>query len=303
MSSEVFVSLAPRTRRISSLASYPASAKVSASLFNFLVRDAVMRVVPKIPPSAYVNWYKVIDVWTSAGPIKEASVTRYLCNSPQFGGVGDSPLFWQSILQAGRANQVYWNSTHIDGATQCFYGKGSPDDVANALRVVEDVAVAALDHPALKPFRKILQDPDSRLAEVCSTYIGVDCNGFVGNYGKENDLPKADPNLIPSLWKNVGPIDQWRSRVEDIAELDVLIWPHGSHIAIIDSMDHGQFTICQSTGGGGPQISTGHTITAAGQTAEGTPQFAVSAGSPRPVTMPAKVRIKPVGFEVTNYPW
>ncbi|HKV78250.1 MAG TPA: hypothetical protein VJP02_08935 [Candidatus Sulfotelmatobacter sp.] len=262
-----------------------------------------MRIVPKIPPSAYVNWYKSIDVWTSAGPVKEASVTRYLCNLPQYGGLGDSLSFWQSIIQAGRAKQVTWSSDKIYGATQCFYGKGSPDDVAYALRIVEDVAAAALDHPALKPFRSILEDEDDRLADVCTKYIGVDCNGFVGNYGKENALPKADRNLLPSLWKNVGPIDEWRSSVDDIKELDVLIWPHGSHIAIIDSMDHGQFTICQSTGGGGPQTSTGHTIKAAGQTAEGTAQFAVSGGSPRPITLPATVRIKSVGFEVVNYPW
>jgi hypothetical protein len=266
-----------------------------------------MRIVPKIPPSAFVNWYKAIDVWTSAGPIKEASVTRYLCNLPQYGGVGDSPLFWQSIIQAGRAKQVTWRGDKISGATQCFYGKGSPDDVEYALRVVEDVAEAALDHPALKPFRSILEDEDNRLATVCEKYIGVDCNGFVGNYGKENALPRADPNLVPSLWKNVGPIDQWRSSVDAISPLDVLIWPHGAHIAIIDSVDNGLFTICQSTGGGGPQTSARHTITAAGKTAEGDPQFTVSGGArddgQRPPTLPANVRIKAIGFEITNYPW
>jgi hypothetical protein len=266
-----------------------------------------MNIVPKIPPSDYVNWYKTIDVWTSAGPIKEASVTRYLCNAPQFGGVGDSPLFWQSILQAGRAKSVFFNSSKINGATQCFYGKGTPDDVAYALRVVEDVAEAALDHPALARFRSILEDEDNRLANVCSTYIGLDCNGFVGNYGKENALPKADPNLVPSLWKNVGPIDQWRSSVDDIKELDVLIWPHGAHIAIIDSIDNNHFTLCQSTGGPGPQTSKGHTITRNGQTADGNPQFQVGRGTRDdgqcPPTLPANVKIKAIGFEVTGYPW
>ncbi len=253
----------------------------------------------KVSPSTYVQWYKVIDVWTSAGPVKSASVTRYLCNLPKYGGVGDSPLFWQSILRAAQAGRVFYRHDQAEAAGQCFWGKGTPDDVRNALRIVEDVAIAVPNHPDLKPFRNVL-DGDDRIAKVCSTYIGVDCNGFIGNYGVENRLPLASPNLVPNLWENVCRSEKWRSKVEDIKPLDVLIWPHGAHIAIIDSIQGDTFTICQATGGVGPQTSFGHVIAAAKRDDDG-PKFLVGNGTgkygPPPPTLPATVRIKSIGFE------
>ena len=75
-----------------------------------------MGVVPKIPPSAYVNWYQNIDVWTTAGPVKQASVTRYLCNIAKYGGLGDSPVFWQTILQAANAAKLFYRTDQVAGA-------------------------------------------------------------------------------------------------------------------------------------------------------------------------------------------
>lgn len=263
-----------------------------------------MGVVPKVSPATYVGWYQVIDVCPSKGPVRQAGVTRYLCNLPQYGGVGDSPVFWQCILQAARDGQVFYNSSHVAGAGQCFWGKGSPDDVAHALRIVEDVAQENPGHPSLKRFQDVLTG-DDRVAKVCDQFIGVDCNGFIGNLGVENGIPQASPNLLPGLWKNVGPIDKWRSSVDEIQPLDVLIWPHDSHIAIIHDVKDGRFTVCQSTGGGGPQISFGHSIAAAGMTPDNKPQFLVGSGARQdgkcPITLPAKVRIKSIGFDVTNY--
>lgn len=256
-------------------------------------------VVAKVLPSTYVQWYKAIDVLTSAGLVRSASVQRYLCNLPQYGGIGDSPVFWQSILIAAKAGKIFYREDQLAGASQCFWGKGTPDDVAHALRVVEDVALAMPNHPALQPFRDVLSG-DDRVAKVCEKYIGLDCNGFIGNFGKENGLPSADPNLVPNLWANVGPRNEWRSSVDQIKPLDVLIWPAGAHIAIIDSIQGSQFTICQATGGSGPQTSSGHAISAAKKDAENRPQFLVGAGlgkyGPPPATLPATVRIKSIGF-------
>jgi len=284
---------------------FPVAGESRATIPNALSQEMRMGVVPKIPPSAYVNWYQNIDVWTTAGPVKQASVTRYLCNIAKYGGLGDSPVFWQTILQAANAAKLFYRKDQVAGATQCFWGKAAPDDVAHALRIVEDVAVNNLDYPGLKPFHGILADND-RIAKVCEKYIGVDCNGFVGNYAVENSLPGGGPNTLPNDWSNVGPVNKWRSTVAEIQPLDVLIWPDGAHIAIIDSVKNGQFAVCQSTGPGGPQTSTGHVISPA-TTADTTPRFKVDVGRRQdgqcPSTIPATVRIKSIGFIVTGYVW
>jgi hypothetical protein len=260
-----------------------------------------MPTVASVPPSTYVIWYKVIDVWTDrdVDKFQQASVTRYLCNLEKFGGLGDSLNLWQSILTAG-SGDLPVGGAKLDRATQVFYGKGTPDDVAIALRVVDYVARKNLDHPALAKFKSILSG-DDRLASVCEKYIGVDCNGFVGNYAKEMGVPQASPNLVPGLWKNVGPINKWRSSVADIQPFDVLIFPSNSHIAMVDKVSAGTLTICQSTGPGGPQTSSGHSVSLAAPADGDTPaQFTVGTGmtegGEHPSTLPNTVRIKSIGL-------
>ena len=183
--------------------------------------------------------YIIGTFWTDrdTNQIQPASVNRYLCNLEKFGGLGDSLNLWQSILTAGRGDLPV-SGAKLDRATQVFYGKGTPDDVAIALRVVDWVARKQPDHPALAKFKSVLSG-DDRVAEVCKKYIGVDCNGFIGNYAQEMGVPQAGPNLVPGLWKNVGPIDRWRSAVADIQPYDVLIFPSNSHIAMVDSVAAG----------------------------------------------------------------
>jgi hypothetical protein len=265
-------------------------------------------ILPEVPPSAYVNRYKQIGVRTHDGQIKQVSMSRYLCNRAEDGGVGDSPKFWQAIVQAARDAKIWYGSDAANRAGQCFWGKGTPNDVANALRIVDEVASTNPEHAALKPFGAILKGED-RINKVCQEYIGLDCNGFVGNYAKENRLPQADPNLVPALWANLGPRGndgkpKWRAKVGEICPLDVLIWHGGAHIAIIDSVMGGQFTICQSTGPGGPQTSTAHSIAEVKNSADGWFQVSKGMGTGGmlgPSTLPRTVQIKCVGFDGTHH--
>ncbi|MCW5966120.1 MAG: hypothetical protein KIT83_18930, partial [Bryobacterales bacterium] len=66
--------------------------------------------------------------------------------------------------------------------------------------------------------------------------IGLDCNGFVGNFTKQRGMMAADghfgPNTEPNVFAARG---LKRDKIEDIQIRDVFLWPGSSqHIAIVD---------------------------------------------------------------------
>ena len=93
-------------------------------------------------------------------------------------------------------------------------------------------------------------------------YLGLDCNGFVGNYLKRTKLIKFDPN-------DYHPKDYYthakgvRKSLKAVSDGDLLVWANFQHIAIIDGFGsggeystHGGYSVnvYQSTSGG-PQES------------------------------------------------
>ena len=250
-------------------------------------------VTAKFSPSDYVKAYRNLEIMTARG-CKQTGVVQYLCRIYTPGLYAEADSFWQAVMPVIlKKKLIIYND--LPWLAECFHGKGSPGWIRYALWAVDQV------NPDEVPKYRDDLSGDDRIDKVCMKFIGVDCNGFAGNYCVDNlhpGCPPANfPNLLPALWKNLSPIS-WRSKVSDIKPLDVLIYPGNHHIAIIDSKQGSTFTICQSTGGG-PQTSFGHTIQEAGSS-DNTPQFQVSNGTglygPPPSQLPALLRIKSIGF-------
>jgi hypothetical protein len=137
-----------------------------------------------------------------------------------------------------------------------FEAKGSPDDIADTLRLACGLGVVQKHmHWTGGPVTAGL------LNAFCDRYLGIDCNGFVGNYLQSIGLSYPGPN---NSVERFAPPERRKSRLEDVRPLDVLVWlrPNGvgDHVAIIDQInrvdrDHAgkvkavECTVVESCGG------------------------------------------------------
>jgi hypothetical protein len=103
-------------------------------------------------------------------------------------------------------------------------GKGSPEEIAVALHLVAKYQMYD---------KKFLDDSAQGVQDYCTCYIGLDCNGFVGNYAQAIGLSKR-PNTDISTFSPPG---ARRSELGDVRANDVLVWQDYGHITIIDSVD------------------------------------------------------------------
>lgn len=102
-------------------------------------------------------------------------------------------------------------------------GKGSPEEIATVLHLV---AVYKLYD------KKFGDDSAGGVREYCDKYVGLDCNGFVNNYGKLIGLPKTRDTPIGSY----ATAKDRRGALADVKANDVLVWTDHSHINVIDSI-------------------------------------------------------------------
>jgi len=101
-------------------------------------------------------------------------------------------------------------------------GKGWPDDIALTLSLVVHY----------KLYDKSL-DVKLGVTKYCNDYIGLDCNGFVGNYALAIGSTLTASTYIGSF----APEAKRRTKLEDVQAKDVMVWPDYGHITIIDSID------------------------------------------------------------------
>ena len=129
--------------------------------------------------------------------------------------------------------------------SRVFTGKGTPELIATALRLVAAFGIEAGNAAALQAY--------------CDKYIGLDCNGYVGSYLTQegSTLVRYDTPAKPNAFMK----PQWRvSRFEDVKYRSVLCWVTAGHVAIVD-MIYGpvlvgpkfdtevlQCMVCESTG-------------------------------------------------------
>lgn len=120
--------------------------------------------------------------------------------------------------------------------SRTYTGKGSPEEIAEVLS-----AAVALD----------VIHPDD-LWDHADKYIGLDCNGYVGNWAKHNRVKLggfgvgANTSLRDYAAKNQ---DKKRTSVGDLRQGDVLVWVTNPHIALVEMVvddGMGTFIVCES---------------------------------------------------------
>ena len=135
----------------------------------------------------------------------------------------------EELRQAHGLRKIDVEPVHRTMVARAFYGKGSPDECAVALR-------HALRYGRTQPVD--LQHYCDQIAK-----IGLDCSGFVNNYFRSSGIINQDRHISQYARGTA------RDRFEDIQARDVLVWtnergnvlghPH-AHIAILNSSLDGQ---------------------------------------------------------------
>ena len=99
--------------------------------------------------------------------------------------------------------------------------------------------ITARDRPGTPPHRQvqtlrqeIQQHPDLGVRDYCERYIGLGCNGFVGNYARSVGLSRTPDTDI----RTYAPPGARAGAFEEVKGNDVLVWTDNKHIAIIDSV-------------------------------------------------------------------
>jgi len=116
--------------------------------------------------------------------------------------------------------RVQSEAVHLLELGPSYWGKGSPFGIAKTLRFA---AAFGLVKPTL-----------SDMNNYCRDYIGLDCNGFVGNYLKHEGLGNLGPSHKVSAF---APAGSRVSKMTDIRAGSVLVWTSGGHVAIVDEVD------------------------------------------------------------------
>lgn len=221
-------------------------------------------------PSDLLAEYKNLTV-DAAGHGVPVAVNRYRCRRTDYGGTVDAEEIKDGFLGVSR-RAILGESGGATTYVGVFTGKGSPEEIANVLSLVYRYRQAfARSHSraggVLGACAQLIEEnegkPETLMQAFCDRYLGLDCNGFVGNY-----VRRVNPRL-PGPSSNIQSFfdarRRLRTRAEDIELFDILIWPSSVHIAIVDEVGAGassKAVIAQSTAGG-PQLGT-HSFVPAG---------------------------------------
>ena len=213
-------------------------------------------------PTDVLSAYKKIEVVIDGAKVA-ISINAYRNNDPKYaadkGGTQNAISIKDGLLAVG-SSKILQRCGGAQNYVDVFTGKGSPEAIAAVLLCFHDYADAfvKLNKNGDAPRRKCagwLADQNlswkDTLQNISNEFLGLDCNGFVGNWMK-----RVQPSL--KLGPQHGPKQfyaarqQTRTAVNKIEYWDVVVWANFSHIAVIDDASTGpaKFSICQSAGGG-----------------------------------------------------
>jgi hypothetical protein len=121
----------------------------------------------------------------------------------------------------------------LEEVNRAFENKGSPEDVADMLRLACGLGVVqnfmGWDGGPVTP---------GMLISFCDRYIGIDSTGFVGNYFRAIGLAEPGPSAPAYAF---APSERRKHRLDDVRARDVLVWlendQSGDHVAIIDRVN------------------------------------------------------------------
>ncbi len=162
----------------------------------------------------------------------------------------------QELRRAGGLRMIDVDRSHRTMIAFAFYGKGSPDDCATALRY-------AVRYERTRP---------ERLQHYCDNVgrIGLDCSGFVNNYFRAIGRLANDRNIAQYAQGTL------RDDVSAIRPRDVLVWANSqgtvlqhprAHIAVVASQpdNHGRATVVEAASSTGGLTHSTYTFTRVGQ--------------------------------------
>lgn len=188
----------------------------------YATTDAGLRIGP-----ITVNKYRMYGVNTGKSkPMKDGVIAALRSRYKKI--MGKTQDGSDIIIPNDRKADWYPNLPLVvnkSAIVRAFYGKGSPADMELAL-------TAAIATKKCDPTIDSLQ----KMADAC---MGLDCNGFVGNYTKRLGWMNADghygPNTPTSRYAQRGLI---RNSEAEVQPRDVLIWDSPRHIAIVHAVTH-----------------------------------------------------------------
>ena len=193
--------------------------------------------VMQYSPKDFMDLYAGIVVTLDSGSLVTVDVHNYKCSNPSFGGTVEEQKYKDKVLDASK-HQILKEMTASE-FVGVFTGKGKIADIAKCLALCERYGM-------LDPKK----DVAAQLQSICDKYIGLDCNGFVGNWATANGITRFNsqsaPADIASLYRNK------RKSLDDIEDFDVLGFPN--HIAVVQSVgsligkDRLQVTVAESFG-------------------------------------------------------
>ena len=158
-------------------------------------------------------------------------------------GCADALVIKDNLVQLGSAN-VLGRCGGGQAYVDVFTGKGSPEGIAAVLSTLADYSDQFISRykGAGGPTKKVvdwLSDDslawDETLQNVCDTFLGLDCNGFVGNWLKKCDYSlRIGPNT--RIQDILAARKVSRMEIGDIQYADVIVWNNLSHVASIDDV-------------------------------------------------------------------
>lgn len=217
-------------------------------------------------PEDMLKAFKAIAVNAAGTPVT-ISVNKYRNNdaanykSPDKGGTQDALKVKDALMSLGMKD-VLARAGGPNAYVGVFVGKGSPEAIGAVMETLVDYSERYIERykkssGVLKKVADWLADENlswqATLQNVCDEVVGLDCNGFVGNWVRHRDnTSKIGPNTRPRDVFDMRKKTK-RRKIDDIQPKDVIVWANYSHIAAVDwrpTSEAPKFNICQSAGGG-----------------------------------------------------
>ena len=203
----------------------------------------------------------LLRYWNLKVPTPEGTasvmVNSYKCSTPAYGGTVDEEKIKDAFIGVSK-KKIIDEAGGANAYVDAFVGKASPETFERVLALVyqyREAFVSAYGKSHIEPYKtcaKILSE-DTRAERIlqtfCDKYMGLDCNGFVGNF-----VAKADHSLKlkgnSSIQYEFFPKKTvLRASADEVQAKDLIIWSNFQHIASIDEGLYDNFIVCQSTAG------------------------------------------------------
>ncbi len=235
-------------------------------------------------------------------------LNNYLCNNAQYGGAVEALKLKDLLLNIPWGTgphppnlRTLFNLTGID-LVNVFTGKGTPDQMERTLSFV-DFVIREKPQVLRRAFPALVEGGIAYMQDMAvrgSVLIGLDCNGFVGNWQMAAGYNRCGPNDGIQWWPN----RRVRTRLADVHTYDVAPFANNSHIVALHRVyeEGGKkyADIAQSTGRvgstSGPQFSQAHEIRATNESGVFTIHPSSAGFNPIVFAGAARVRILATGF-------